>query len=80
MQKQKLSSFMSTPVDTETFKALPPLHKEVVVDFFKTIDKEEGNILDKFETAVDKVADFHNVNTDVLYNYFDNEVDTHLGV
>jgi len=25
------------------------------------------------ETAVDKVADFHNVSTDVLYNYIDTE-------
>lgn len=71
---------MSTPIDTKTFNELPPLHKEVVTDFFKVLDKEDGNVIDNIETAVDKTADFHNVNTDVLYNYIDKEVDTQLGV
>ena len=69
-------------INTQTFNSLPPLHREVVTDFFKVLDKEDGdgNVVDKFERAVDKTADFHSVNTDVLYNYFDNEVDTQLGV
>ena len=71
---------MSTPIDTKTFNKLPPLHKEVVADFFKVLDKEEGNMVDKVETAIDIVADHHNVKTDVLYNYIDNEVDAQLGV
>tara|TARA_A100001035_G_C27626213_1_gene427815 strand:+ start:547 stop:780 length:234 start_codon:yes stop_codon:yes gene_type:complete len=75
----KLSSLMSSEIDTETFNKLPPLHKEVVTDFFKVLDKEDGTLIDKFETAVDKTAAFHNVNTDVLYNYIDNEVEAQLG-
>lgn len=75
----KLSSLMSSELDTETFNKLPPLHKEVVTDFFKVLDKEDGTLIDKFETAVDKTAAFHNVNTDVLYNYIDNEVEAQLG-
>jgi peptide subunit release factor 1 (eRF1) len=71
---------MSTPIDTKTFNELPPLHKEVVTDFFKVLDKEDGNVIDNIETAVDKTADFHNVNTNVLYNYIDKEVDAQLGV
>ena len=50
----KLSSLMSSELDTETFNKLPPLHKEVVTDFFKVLDKEDGTVIDKFETAVDK--------------------------
>jgi hypothetical protein len=76
----KLSNLMSTPIDTKTFNELPPLHKEVVTDFFKVLEKEDGNVIDRFETAVDKTASFHNVNTDVLYNYIDKEVDAQLGV
>jgi hypothetical protein len=76
----KLNNLMSTPIDTKTFNELPPLHKEVVTDFFKVLDKEDGNVIDNIETAVDKTADFHNVNTDVLYNYIDKEVDAQLGV
>ena len=76
----KLNNLMSTPIDTKTFNELPPLHKKVVTDFFKVLDKEDGNVIDNIETAVDKTANFHNVNTDVLYNYIDKEVDTQLGV
>ena len=39
MQK-KLSNLISTGVDTKTFNSLPPLHKEVVTDFFKVLEKE----------------------------------------
>ena len=76
----QLNSLMSKDIDTKTFNELPPLHKEVVADFFKVLDKEEGNVIDKFETAIDKTASFHNVKTDVLYNYINNEVDAQLGV
>ena len=77
----KLSDLKSpNEIDTDTFNSLSPLHKDVVNDFFRNLDKEEGTILTKFETAVDKTAIQHNVNTDVLYNYFDKEVDTQLGV
>ena len=72
----KLSDLKSqNEIDTDTFNSLPPLHKDVVNDFFKNLDKEEGTILTNFETAVDKTAVQHNVNTSVLHNYFNNEVE-----
>ena len=60
-------------VDTTTFNQLPPKHKEVVNDFFKVVELEDGNIIDRVETAIDVVADNHNVNTDVVYNYINKE-------
>jgi hypothetical protein len=36
-------------------------------------------MIDRVEAAVDVVSDHHNVNTSVLYNYIDKEVDTQLG-
>ena len=77
----KLSDLKSqNEIDTDTFNSLPPLHKDVVNDFFKNLDKEDGTILTNFETAVDKTAVQHNVNTSVLHNYFDNEIEAQLGV
>lgn len=70
----KISNYNNNNIiTTKTFNELPPLHKEVVTDFFKVAEKEEGSIIDRVETAVDKVADFHNVSTDVLYNYINTE-------
>ena len=60
-------------VDTTTFNQLPPKHKEVVNDFFKVVELEDGNIIDRGEAAIDVVADNHNVNTDVVYNYINKE-------
>jgi len=76
----QLSNLMSNNIDTKTFNTLPPLHKEVVTDFFKIYENEEGSCIDRVENAIEKTAEFHNIKTDVLYNYIDNEVDAQLGV
>ena len=60
-------------VDTTVFNQLPPKHKEVVADFFKVVEKEEGSIIDRVETTIDKVATKHNVSTDIMYNYINKE-------
>ena len=60
-------------VDTTVFNQLPPRHKEVVNDFYNQLEKADGNIIDRVETTIDKVATKHNVSTDVMYNYIDKE-------
>jgi len=44
-----------------------------VADFFKVVEKEEGSIIDRVETTIDKVATKHNVSTDIMYNYINKE-------
>ena len=75
----KLSNLMSTPIDTKTFNELPPLMKEAMGDVFTLIEKETGNIIDKFENAVEKVAEFHNISREKIYEYVDKEVLEQLG-
>jgi len=62
-------------VDTTVFNQLPPKHKEVVNDFYNQVEKSDGNgnIINRVETTIDKVATKHNVSTDVMYNYIDKE-------
>ena len=60
-------------VDTTVFNQLPPKHKEVVNDFYHQVEKSDGNIIDRVETTIDKVATKHNVSTDIMYDYIDNE-------
>ena len=60
-------------VDTTVFNQLPPRHKEVVNDFYNQLEKADGNIIDRVETTIDKVATKHNVSTDIMYNYIDKE-------
>ena len=60
-------------VDTTNFNQLPPKHKEVVNDFFQQVDYENNDVVKEVETTIDKVSTQHNVNTEILYNYINNE-------
>ncbi len=37
------------------------------------VEKEEGNIIDRVETAIDVVSLTHNVSTNVVYDYINKE-------
>ena len=70
---QRVSQLINKPINTTAYNELPPLHKEVVADFFKSVENEEGDIINRVETTIDKVSTKHNVNTEILYNYINNE-------
>ena len=53
--------------------------KDAVKDIYERIEKETGDIIKVFEGAVDKAAEFHNINTKILYDYFDKELEEQLG-
>ena len=66
-------------IDSKSFNELPPLMKEAMRDVFDLIEKETGNIIEKFEGAVAKVAEFHGINIQNFYDYVDKEVLEQLG-
>ena len=66
-------------IDSKSFKELSPLMKEAVSDVFKLIEKETGDIITRFENAVNKVAEFHNINLEKFNEYFDKEILEQLG-
>ncbi len=63
----------SNVVDTTTFNALSPQHKDVVNDFFNQVDYETNDVVKEVESTIDKVALKHNVKTDIVYDYIDKE-------
>ena len=66
-------------LDTQSFNNLSPLMKEAINDVLKLV-KNDGNLIFNFENAVDKVAEFHNVNKKEIEEYFDKETKEQLGV
>ena len=66
-------------IDSKSFNELPPLMKEAMSDVFKQIEKETGNAIERFENAVSKVAEFHNINVTEFFDYVDKEVLEQLG-
>ena len=81
MAKLKLSNIVERDlyIESDSFKSLSPKMKDAVKDIYERIQKETGDIIKVFEGAVDKAAEFHNINTKVLYDYFDKELEEQLG-
>jgi len=81
MAKLKLSNIVERDlyIESESFKSLSPKMKDAVKDVYEKIQKETGDIIKVFEGAVDKAAEFHNINTKILYDYFDKELEEQLG-
>mgnify|MGYP001585139059 CR=1 FL=1 len=81
MAKLKLSNIVERDlyIDSDSFKSLSPKMRGAVKDIYERIQKETGDIIKVFEGAVDKAAEFHNINTKVLYDYFDKELEEQLG-
>ena len=77
---QKVSQLVQSQqaFNSNSFKNLSPLMKEAVNDVFKLV-KSDGNLLFNFENAINKVAEFHNVNKDDIEEYFDNELKEQVG-
>ena len=66
-------------INSQSFKDLSPVMKEAVSDIFKLIEKEQGDVIKRFENSVNKIAEFHNINLEEIENYFDKEILEQLG-
>jgi len=65
--------------NSNAYKNLSPVMKEAVKDIFNLIEKNQEDILNKFDKSVNKVCEFHNVNKEEIEKYFDNEINEQLG-
>ena len=66
-------------IESKAFSELSPKMKDAVSDVFKIVEKATGDIIKRFEGAVDKVSQHYNINTTELNDYFDKEVIEQLG-
>ena len=64
--------------NSKSYNDLSPVLKEAINDTMKLV-KSDGNLLFNFENAINKVAEFHNVNKDDIEEYFDNELKEQVG-
>jgi hypothetical protein len=65
-------------MDSKSYTDLSPKMKEAVSDVFKLIKREQNSVVETFENAVTKVAEFHNINIEEINKYFDNELNEQL--
>ena len=66
-------------IESKAYKELSPKMKDAVNDVFRLVEKSTGDIIKRFEGAVDKVSQHYNINIIELNDYFDKEVIEQLG-
>jgi hypothetical protein len=81
MTKLKLSNIVERDlyIDSDSFRTLSPKMKDAVREVFESIKDNTDDIIKSFEGAVDKVAEKYNINTKLFDDYFDKELEEHLG-
>ena len=53
--------------------------REAITDVMRLVEKGSEDVLNNFETSIDKVCKHHNVNKDDIEEYFDREINEQLG-
>tara|TARA_Y100001935_G_scaffold135338_1_gene111964 strand:- start:297 stop:464 length:168 start_codon:yes stop_codon:yes gene_type:complete len=53
--------------------------KDAIKEIFESIKDSTDDIIKTFEGAVDKVAEKYNINTKIINDYFDKEIEEQLG-
>ena len=74
-----ISNLKTDTFNSKAYKELTPVMKEAINDVYKLVEKESGYIVTKFERAMEKVAEFHNINKKAIEEYFDRELEEQLG-
>ena len=64
---------------SNSFKDLSPVMREAITDVMRLVEKSSEDVLNNFETSINKVCEHHNVNKDDIEEYFDREINEQLG-
>lgn len=65
--------------NSKSFKDLSPVMREAITDVMRLVEKSSEDVLNNFETSINKVCEHHNVNKDDIEEYFDKEINEQLG-
>ena len=65
--------------NSNSFKDLSPVMREAITDVMRLVEKSSEDVLNNFETSINKVCEHHNVNKDDIEEYFDREINEQLG-
>jgi len=65
--------------NSKSFKDLSPVMREAITDVMRLVEKSSEDVLNNFETSINKVCEHHNVNKDDIEEYFDREINEQLG-
>ena len=67
-------------MDSKSYKELTPVMKEAIKEIYRLIEKEQTDVLKRFDKAIEKVVASRNIKKEDIEKYFDKEIKEQIGV
>ena len=67
-------------MDSKSYKELTPVMKEAIKEIYRLIEKEQTDVLKRFDKAIEKVVASRNIKREDIEKYFDKEINEQIGV
>jgi hypothetical protein len=80
--KNKISNILreTNLLDSKSYKELTPVMKEAIKEIYRLIEKEQTDVLTRFDKAIEKVVASRNIKKEDIEKYFDKEIKDQIGV
>ena len=80
--KTKVSNILreTNLLDSKSYKELTPVMKEAIKEIYRLIEKEQTDVLTRFDKAIEKVVASRNIKKEDIEKYFDKEIKEQIGV
>jgi hypothetical protein len=65
-------------LDSKSYKELTPVMKEAIKEIYRLIEKEQTDVLTRFDKAIEKVVASRNIKKEDIEKYFDKEIKEQL--
>ena len=78
--KNKISNILreTNLLDSKSYKELTPVMKEAIKEIYRLIEKEQTDVLTRFDKAIEKVVASRNIKREDIEKYFDKEIKEQL--
>ena len=80
--KTKVSNILRETdlLDSKSYKELTPVMKEAIKEIYRLIEKEQTDVLTRFDKAIEKVVASRNIKKEDIEKYFNKEIKEQIGV
>jgi hypothetical protein len=65
-------------LDSKSYNELTPVMKEAIKEIYRLIEKEQTDVLTRFDKAIEKVVASRNIKKEDIEKYFDKEIKEQL--
>ena len=80
--KNKISNIVKETkiLDSKSYNELTPVMKEAIKEIYRLIQKEQTDVLTRFDKAIEKVVASRNIKKEDIEKYFNKEIKEQIGV